>query len=90
VEDVDVLTELVVTVKVALLAPEAMLTLAGTDDALLLESVTTTPDDGAEALSVTVPWEVLPPTTLIGFSEREDSVAVELVIESTLISAIAT
>jgi len=57
---------------------------------LLLERVTTAPEDGAGALSVTVPWEVLPPTTLIGFSEREDSVAVELVIASTLISAIAT
>jgi len=92
VEDVDVLTELVVAVKVALLAPEAMLTLAGTVAAavLLLERVTTAPEDGAAALSVTVPWEVLPPTTLIGFSEREDSVAVELVIASTLISAIAT
>ena len=88
----DVLTELVVAVKVALLAPEAMLTLAGTVAAavLLLERVTTAPEDGAAALSVTVPWEVLPPTTLIGFSEREDSVAVELVIASTLISAIAT
>jgi len=92
VEDVDVLTELVVAVKVALLAPEAMLTLAGTVAAavLLLERVTTAPEDGAAALSVTVPWEVLLPTTLIGFSEREDSVAVELVIASTLISAIAT
>jgi hypothetical protein len=91
VEDVDVLTELVVAVKVALLAPEAMLTLAGTVAAavLLLERVTTAPDASAAALSVTVPWEMLPPTTLIGFSEREDSVAVELVIARTLISAIA-
>ena len=50
-------TELVVTVKVALLAPEAMLTLAGTVAAavLLLESITTAPEDGAAALSVTVP-----------------------------------
>jgi len=84
-------TEVVLTVKVALLAPEAMLTLAGTvaADVLLLERVTTAPEDGAAALSVTVPWEVLLPTTLIGFSEREDSVAVELVIARTLISAIA-
>jgi hypothetical protein len=87
---VDVLTELVVTVKVALLAPEAMLTLAGTvaADVLLLESVTAAPDDGAAALSVTVPWDVLPPTTLLGFSVREDSVAVEVVIARTLSSAI--
>jgi hypothetical protein len=54
---VEVVTELVVTVKVALVAPEAMLTLAGTVAAavLLLESITTAPDDGAAVLSVTVP-----------------------------------
>jgi hypothetical protein len=90
VEDVDVVTELVVTVKVALLAPAAMFTLVGTVAAtvLLLDSVTTAPDDGAGALSVTVPWEVLPPTTLVGFSTIEDSVAPEVAIERTLISAI--
>jgi hypothetical protein len=72
-EEVDVVTGLEVTVKVALLTPDAMLTLAGTVAAavLLLESVTTTPDDGAAALSVTVPWDVLPPTTLVGFSVNE-------------------
>ena len=90
VEEVDVVTELVVTVKVALLAPEAILTLAGTVAAakLLLVRVTTTPDGGAAALSVTVPWDGLPPITLVGFSVREDSVAVELVLERTLSSAI--
>jgi hypothetical protein len=76
VEVVDEVTELVVTVKVALLAPEAILTLAGTVAAavLLLESITT-PADGAAALSVTVPWDVLPPTTLVGFSVNELSTA---------------
>jgi hypothetical protein len=63
-------------VKVAVLAPEAILTLAGTvaAAALLLESITTAPD-GAAALSVTVPWEVLLPTTLVGFSVNELSTA---------------
>ena len=72
----DVVTELVVTVKVALLAPEAILTLAGTVVAavLLLESITTAPN-GAAALSVTVPWDVLLPTTLVGFSVNELSTA---------------
>jgi hypothetical protein len=72
VEVVDVVTELVVTVKVAVLAPEAILTLAGTVAAavLLLESITTAAD-GAAALSVTVPWDVLLPTTLVGFSVNE-------------------
>ncbi len=90
VEEVEVVTELVVTVKVALLAPAAMFTLAGTVAAakLLLVRVTTTPEGGAAALSVTVPWDVLPPTTLVGFSVREDSVAVEVVPERTLSSAI--
>jgi hypothetical protein len=57
VDVVDVVTELVITGKVALLAPEAMLTLAGTVAAavLLLESITTAPDDGAAVFSVTVP-----------------------------------
>jgi hypothetical protein len=66
-------TEVVVTVKVALLAPAAMLTLAGTvaADVLLLERVTTAPEDGAAALSVTVPWDVLPPITPVGFSVNE-------------------
>jgi len=66
-------TEVVLTVKVALLAPAAMPTLAGTvaADVLLLERVTTAPEDGAGALSVTVPWDVLPPTTLVGFNVNE-------------------
>jgi hypothetical protein len=67
-----------------------MFTLAGTVAAakLLLVRVTSTPEGGAAALSVTVPWDVLPPTTLVGFSVREDSVAVEVVPERTLSSAI--
>jgi hypothetical protein len=91
VEDVDVVTELVVTGKVALLAPEAMFALAGTVAAavLLLERVTTTPDDGAAALSVTVPCDGLPPTTLVGLSVREDSITEEVVLVRTLSSAIA-
>jgi len=69
-------TELVLTVKVALLAPDAILTLAGTVAAavLLLDRVTTTPGEGAGALSVTVPCDVLPSTTLLGFSVKELSV----------------
>jgi hypothetical protein len=73
VTEVVVATELVVTVKVALLAPAAMLTLAGTEAAvvLLLERVTSAPEGGAAALSVTIPWDVLPPITLLGFSVNE-------------------
>ena len=75
VTEVVAVTELVVTVKVAMLAPAAMFTLAGTVAAamLLLVRVTTTPEGGAAALSVTVPWDVLPPITLVGFSVNEPS-----------------
>jgi hypothetical protein len=73
VEDVDDVTERVVIWKVALVAPEAMLTLAGTAAAavLLLDRVTTIPDDGAAALSVTVPCDGLLPITVVGFIVNE-------------------
>ena len=69
-------TLLVVTVKVALVAPAATVTLAGTvaTAVLLLDSVTTAPPLGAAPLRVTVPCEELPPVTLVGFSVSEDRV----------------
>ena len=67
----------VVTVKVADVAPAATVTLLGTfaADVLLLDKLTVVAD-GAAALSVTVPVELEPPVTLVGFSVRELSVAV--------------
>jgi hypothetical protein len=60
-------TAVVVTANVAVVAPAATVTLAGTvADALLLERVTTAPPVGAAALSVTVPVELAPPTRLVG------------------------
>ena len=72
----DVVTALVLTVNVALLAPAATVTLAGTVavDVLLLERETVAPPAGAGPLSVTVPVEGDPPVTLIGFSAIEESV----------------
>jgi hypothetical protein len=66
-------TALVLTAKLAVLAPPAMLTLAGTDAAtgLLLVRLTTAPDAGAAELSITVPKAELPPTTLLGFTAKE-------------------
>ena len=60
-------TAVVVTVKVVLLLPLAIVTLAGTvaaDESEL--NATVRPPTGAGALKVTVPWEVVPPVTLAG------------------------
>jgi len=64
-----------------------MVTLPGTVAAavLLLERVITAPPVGAAALSVTVPWDVLPPITPIGFSANELS-AKAVVTESGAVS----
>ena len=73
---VDVVTALVLTVNVALLAPAATVTLAGTLAApLSLESSTCAPPVRAGPLSVTVPVEdCAPPVTLVGFSVSEERV----------------
>jgi len=66
-------TEKVVTVKVPLVAPPAMLKDAGTDAAAeeLLISVTVSPAAGACPLSVTVPVLEVPPVTVEGFRVTE-------------------
>jgi hypothetical protein len=70
-------TGFVVIENVAVVAPAATVTLAGTwAAALLLESVTTAPPDGAAPLSVTVPVEPLPPITLAGLTDTEESITV--------------
>jgi len=68
-------TGLVVTANVALVAPAATVTLAGTlaAEMLLLDNDTSAPPAGAGPLSVTVPVEGLPPTTLEGFTPSEVS-----------------
>src|SRR6267143_304023 len=76
VTGVDAVTALVLTVNVALLAPAAIVTLAGTLAApLLLESSTCAPPVSAGPLRVTVPVEGDPPVTLMGLSAIEESVA---------------
>ena len=65
---------LVLTVRDALVAPAATVTLEGTAAAavLLLESVTVAPPAGAAPLNVTVPVEEFPPVSLLGFSVSEE------------------
>jgi hypothetical protein len=77
VTGVEAVTALVLTVKVALVAPAATVTLVGTLAApLLLESITCAPPVGAGPLNVTVAVEdCVPPVTLVGFSAKEESVA---------------
>jgi hypothetical protein len=68
-------TDVVVTVKVALVAPAGTVTLAGTAVALeLSDSATVAPPLGAAALNVTVPIDELPPTRLVGLSDTAVSV----------------
>ena len=75
VADVTAVTDTVLTVNVALVAPAATITLPGTVAALvlLLVSMTTAPPAGAEPVSVTVPCEAAPPVTLTGLTASDDN-----------------
>ena len=76
VEVVDDVTVVVVTLNVAVVLPADTVTPVGTvAEELLLESATEIPPAGAAALRVTVPVEELPPVTLVGLSDNEDSAA---------------
>ena len=68
-------TVVVETEKSAEIAPEETVTVAGTvtTDASSLVSMTTAPDSGAGAVSVTVPFTGSPPTTVDGLSDSEES-----------------
>jgi hypothetical protein len=69
-------TGFVVALKLALEAPAATVTLAGTETApLLLESATCAPPAAAGPLSVTVPEAALPPVTLAGLVLRDERTA---------------
>ena len=71
------LTVIVAILKVAVVLPPGTVTVEGTAalPALLLDKLTTNPPVGAGAVSVTVPTEVLPPRTIVGFRERAESSA---------------
>jgi hypothetical protein len=63
-------------VKLALVDPAGIVTLAGTcaTGTLLLCRVTTAPPAGAAPFKVTVPVELFPPTTDVGFLAMEERV----------------
>ena len=74
VADAALATAVVVMVKVAVVAPAATVTLAGTDAAaLLLERVTLRPPVGAALPSVTVPVDEVPPVTEVGFIATDET-----------------
>jgi hypothetical protein len=72
VADVEVDTAVVEIVNVAAVLPAAIVTDAGRlAAALLLVSDTVAPPLGAALPSVTVPWELLPPVTVVGLKLTE-------------------
>ena len=82
-------TGLVAMVKVALLAPAAMVTLTGVVAAavLLLDSVTVTlPPLATGPVSVTVPVLLVPPVTLVGLRLTEASAGVVTVSVALLVT----
>src|SRR4051794_13019960 len=74
VAEVEEETELVVTVKLALVPPTGMVTEGGTTaDPLLLDSETLTPPDGAPPVRLTVPVATALPVTLAGLTDNDES-----------------
>ena len=92
VTDVEAVTVVVVTVKVAVVAPAGTVTLAGNvaADVLLLVSVTTVPAEGAGPFRVTVPVEEVPPVTLDGLTVSEVSAGRSTVKVAVLVVLLST
>lgn len=79
-------TDVVVTVKVAVLLPAATVTVAGTVAAAFpLESATAIPAAGAAPLRVIVPVEEVPPGTLMGLSDRVESATAGVMVSPAVV-----
>jgi hypothetical protein len=76
--------------KVALEALAGTVTLAGTEttDVLALLSVTTAPPLGAPLVNVTVPCDVVPPTTEVGLTLTADRLAGVVVDAGVTVSVV--
>jgi hypothetical protein len=76
VANVDAVTDFVVTLKVAVLLPAVTVTEAGTvAEVVLLDRETSAPPAGAAALRVMVPVTDVPPVTLAGVRDTDESAA---------------
>jgi hypothetical protein len=85
---VDVVTPLVLTAKVAVVAPPATVTLAGGEATavLLLDSDTRAPPAGAGPLRPTVAVDDVPPVTLAGLTPSEDAAGGVTVSEAVCVT----
>jgi hypothetical protein len=91
VTGVELATGVVVIVNVALVLRAGTVTEAGTPAADELPlSDTTTPPLGAGPLNVTVPWEMIPPTTLAGFAESVFNAAGSTVSVAVFVTPLKT
>ena len=89
VTGVDVVTAVVDTMNEALVAPAGTITLAGVEAAaLLLDSVTAAPPDGAALVSVTVPPVSLPPVTAGVFNVNVDNPGGSTVINTFFVAGL--
>jgi hypothetical protein len=80
----------VLTLKVAVEAPAATVTLAGTEaaDVFALLSVTTAPPLGAAPVNVIVPCAAVPPTTEVGLTLTTDRLAGVVVDAGVTVSVV--
>ena len=90
VTPVFVATAEVLTLNVALEAPAATVTLAGTEttDVFALLSVTTAPPLGAPPVNVIVPCDVVPPATDVGLTLTADRLAGVVVDAGVTVSVV--